>query len=92
MYDKKEEDDPPGFDESVIYVGNNDAAEIGDVFILNSLVGHESPRSVQLWGEINGSKIQILIDSRSTLNFIQPSLVEKVATNSSINARIQSIY
>lgn len=57
---------------------NDDPIEAGDVSILNSLVSHGSPRSLQLWEEIEGKKVQILIDSGSTHNFVQPCVVEKL--------------
>ncbi|PWA85192.1 hypothetical protein CTI12_AA148910 [Artemisia annua] len=34
--------------------GGDDVVESGDISILNSLIGHGSPRSLQLWGTIGG--------------------------------------
>nr|GEV65564.1 hypothetical protein [Tanacetum cinerariifolium] len=53
-----------------------DAMESGDISILNSLVGHGSPRSLQLWGMLGAGKVHILIDNGSTQNFVQPRVVE----------------
>nr|GEY59177.1 retrotransposon Gag protein [Tanacetum cinerariifolium] len=51
------------------------AVESGDISILNSLVGHESPRSLQLWGTIGLGKVHVLIDNGSTYNFVRPDVV-----------------
>ncbi|GJX62231.1 ty3-gypsy retrotransposon protein [Tanacetum coccineum] len=50
----------------------------GDISILNSLVGHGSPRSLQLWGKIGDTRVHILIDNGSTHNFIRPDVVESM--------------
>nr|GME02199.1 Transposon Ty3-G Gag-Pol polyprotein [Ipomoea batatas] len=49
-----------------------------DISTLNSLSGMNTPRSLRLWGDIHGQKIQILVDGGSTHNFIQPSVAEKL--------------
>nr|GEX25955.1 hypothetical protein [Tanacetum cinerariifolium] len=48
-----------------------DTLESGDISILNSLVGHGSPRSLQFWGTIGSGNIHVLIDNGSTNNFVQ---------------------
>nr|GEX37947.1 peptidyl-prolyl cis-trans isomerase FKBP16-4, chloroplastic isoform X1 [Tanacetum cinerariifolium] len=40
----------------------NDAVESGDISILNSLIGHGSPHSLQLCGTIGTTDVQALID------------------------------
>ncbi|GKD71946.1 hypothetical protein Tco_1326036, partial [Tanacetum coccineum] len=42
--------------------GGDDAVESRDISILNSLIGHGSPRSPQLWGTIGTTDVQVLID------------------------------
>ncbi|GJY63188.1 NIM1-interacting 1-like protein [Tanacetum coccineum] len=42
--------------------GGDDAVESGDISILNSLIGHGSPRSSQLCGTIGTTDVQVLID------------------------------
>nr|GLL29698.1 uncharacterized protein LOC109154292 [Ipomoea trifida] len=49
-----------------------------DISTLNSLSGMNTPRSLRLWGDIQGQRIQILVDGGSTHNFIQPSVAEKL--------------
>ncbi|GJS00635.1 reverse transcriptase [Tanacetum coccineum] len=56
----------------------DDTMESGDISILNSLVGHGSPRSLQLWGTLGSVRVHILIDNRSTHNFVQPGVVERM--------------
>ncbi|GKD98035.1 ty3-gypsy retrotransposon protein [Tanacetum coccineum] len=58
--------------------GGDDAVESGDISILNSLIGHGSPRSLQLWGKISKGDVHVLIDTGSTHNFIRPDVVEKM--------------
>ncbi|GKA21426.1 ty3-gypsy retrotransposon protein [Tanacetum coccineum] len=57
---------------------NKEAIESGDTSILNSLFGHESPRSLQLLGTLGTGKVHILIDNGSTHNFVQPGVVERM--------------
>ncbi|GJT14647.1 hypothetical protein Tco_0861689 [Tanacetum coccineum] len=42
--------------------GGDDAVESRDISILNSLIGHGSPRSLQLCGTIGTTDVQVLID------------------------------
>ncbi|GJW93030.1 ty3-gypsy retrotransposon protein [Tanacetum coccineum] len=56
----------------------DEAVESGDISILNSLVGHGSPRSLQLWGKIGTTAVHILIDNGSTHNFVRPGVVERM--------------
>ncbi|GJZ99372.1 ty3-gypsy retrotransposon protein [Tanacetum coccineum] len=56
----------------------DEAVESGDISILNSLVGHGSPRSLQLWGKIGTTAVHILIDNGSTHNFVRPNVVERM--------------
>ncbi|GJW03015.1 ty3-gypsy retrotransposon protein [Tanacetum coccineum] len=58
--------------------GREDAVESRDISILNSLIGHGSPRSLQLWGKISKGDVHVLIDNGSTHNFIRPDVVEKI--------------
>ncbi|GJS47938.1 hypothetical protein Tco_0598059 [Tanacetum coccineum] len=55
-----------------------EAVESGNISILNSLVGHGSPRSLQLWGTIGSGKVHVLIDNGSTHNFVRPDVVERM--------------
>ncbi|GJS49281.1 ty3-gypsy retrotransposon protein [Tanacetum coccineum] len=57
---------------------HDEALESGDISILNSLVGHGSPRSLQLWGMIDTGHVHVLIDNGSTHNFVQPGVVERM--------------
>lgn len=69
----------PDEEEPILEVeAGDDLVESGDVSILNSLVCHGSPRSLHLLGTINNSEVKVLIDSGSTHNFVQPTLVEKL--------------
>ncbi|GJS94594.1 hypothetical protein Tco_0801562 [Tanacetum coccineum] len=56
----------------------DDAVESGDISILNSLIGHGSPRSLQLWGKIGKGDVHVLIDNGSTHNFIRPTSSKKL--------------
>nr|GEV56586.1 hypothetical protein [Tanacetum cinerariifolium] len=56
----------------------DDAMESGDISILNSLVGHGSPRSLQLWGTLRSGRVRILIDNGCTLTFVQPGVVKRM--------------
>nr|GEX69057.1 reverse transcriptase [Tanacetum cinerariifolium] len=58
-------------------VGAN-AVESGDISILNSLIGHGSPCSLQLWGTIGTGDVHVLIDNGSTHNFVRPDVVERM--------------
>ncbi|GJZ85938.1 hypothetical protein Tco_0657548 [Tanacetum coccineum] len=57
------------------HIEHENAMESGDISILNSLVGHGSPRSLQLWGVLGSGKVHVLIDNGSTHNFVQPGVV-----------------
>ncbi|GJS42410.1 ty3-gypsy retrotransposon protein [Tanacetum coccineum] len=61
-----------------VTVAEEESIESGDISILNSLVGHGSPRSLQLWGKIGDTMEHILIDNGSTHNFIRPDVVERL--------------
>ncbi|GKD64227.1 hypothetical protein Tco_1306335 [Tanacetum coccineum] len=58
-------DNDEGSSEEVV-AGDDEAVESGDISILNSLVGHGSPRSLQLWGKIGTTDVHVLIDNGST--------------------------
>ncbi|GJV60973.1 ATP-dependent DNA helicase PIF1-like protein [Tanacetum coccineum] len=60
------------------HIEHEDAMESGDISILNSLVGHGSPCSLQLWGVLGSGKVYVLIDNGSTYNFVQPGVVERM--------------
>ena len=49
-------------------VEKEEAVESGDISCLNSLVGHGSPRSLQLWGTWGNGQVHILIENGSTHN------------------------
>ncbi|GJU36162.1 hypothetical protein Tco_1184516 [Tanacetum coccineum] len=51
-------------------VDATDVMESGDIFILNSLIGHGSHHSLQLWGTIGLGEVHVLIDNGSTHNFV----------------------
>ncbi|GJZ13956.1 retrovirus-related pol polyprotein from transposon 297 family protein [Tanacetum coccineum] len=56
----------------------DEAVESRDILILNSLIGHGSPRSLQLWGKIGKGDVHVLIDNGSTHNLIRPDVIEKL--------------
>nr|GEV57515.1 integrase, catalytic region, zinc finger, CCHC-type, peptidase aspartic, catalytic [Tanacetum cinerariifolium] len=56
----------------------DDAVESNGVSILNSLIGHGSSHSLQLWGKIGKGDVRVLIDNGNTHNFIRPDVVEKL--------------
>ncbi|XP_074351847.1 uncharacterized protein LOC141690994 [Apium graveolens] len=74
-------DDGEG-DDANFFLEFNDSVEeslvTGDISSLNALAGQGIPRSLQLMGEINRHKVQVLIDSGSTHNFVKPTVVEKL--------------
>ncbi|KAJ9542329.1 hypothetical protein OSB04_028835 [Centaurea solstitialis] len=72
------EEEPLDTGPSDVTVETEDSIETGDLSCLYSLVGHGSPRSLQLWGTISSTEVHVLIDNGSTHNFVQPSLVEKL--------------
>ncbi|GJU70385.1 E3 ubiquitin ligase PQT3-like protein isoform X1 [Tanacetum coccineum] len=65
-------------EEPITETTQGDVVERGDISILNSLVGHGSPRSLQLWGSLGSGKVHVLIDNGSTHNFVQPGVVERM--------------
>nr|GMD73853.1 Transposon Ty3-G Gag-Pol polyprotein [Ipomoea batatas] len=67
----------PLLQEDTIMHGQDDIIS-GDISSLNSLAGPGNPRSLKLLGEVNGQKLQILIDSGSTHNFMQPKIAEQL--------------
>ncbi|GKE91032.1 retrotransposon-related protein, partial [Tanacetum coccineum] len=69
MVDDEDEEEP---------ITEKTQMERGDILILNSLVGHGSPRSLQLWGSLGSGKVHVLIDNGSTHNFVQPGVVERM--------------
>lgn len=71
-----EDDETPRSD---TVIEEDDAMESGDISILNSLVGHGSPRSLQLWGNVGAGKIHVLIDNGSTHNFVRHDVVERMS-------------
>nr|GEV89826.1 hypothetical protein [Tanacetum cinerariifolium] len=70
-----EDDESTGSD---AYAEEDEALESGDISILNSLVGHDSPRSLQLWGTVGASEVHVLIDNGSTHSFMRPDVVERM--------------
>ncbi|GKD71558.1 ty3-gypsy retrotransposon protein [Tanacetum coccineum] len=58
--------------------GGDDAVESGDISILNSLIGHGSPRSLPLWEKIGKGDVYVLNYNGSTHNFIRLDVVEKM--------------
>ncbi|GJV26463.1 hypothetical protein Tco_1379158 [Tanacetum coccineum] len=61
----------------VATAGGDDAVKSGYISILNSLIGHGIPRSLQLWGMIGTTNVHVLIDNGSMHNFIRPDVVER---------------
>ncbi|GKD17303.1 alpha-amylase 3, chloroplastic-like protein, partial [Tanacetum coccineum] len=59
--------DDVGHDRDVV---GADTVESGDISILNSLIEHGIPRSLQLWGTIGTGDVHVLIDNGSMHNFI----------------------
>nr|GEV72106.1 retrotransposon-related protein [Tanacetum cinerariifolium] len=57
---------------------NEEVIESEDTLILNSLFGHRSPQSLQLFCTLGTGKVHILIDNGSTHNFVQPGVVERM--------------
>lgn len=55
-----------------------DETTFGDISSLHSLSGSITPRSLHLTGSINGHQVRVIVDSDSTHNFIQPSIVESL--------------
>nr|GEU81978.1 uncharacterized mitochondrial protein AtMg00810-like [Tanacetum cinerariifolium] len=65
--------------------GGDDTVENGDISILNSLIGHESPRSLQLWGTIvykeeknEGCNAKKIMRFRNQDNFFRHHFEDKV--------------
>nr|GEV30734.1 hypothetical protein CTI12_AA406450 [Tanacetum cinerariifolium] len=54
----------------------DDEVESNDISILNSLIGHGSPRSLLLWEKIGTGDVQMLIDNGSTHSFVRPDVIE----------------
>ncbi|KAH7672098.1 Retrotransposon gag domain-containing protein [Dioscorea alata] len=50
----------------------------GDISSMNSLAGQDNPRSLRMLGMISSHSFHVLIDGRSTHNFMKPSLAEKL--------------
>nr|GLL39942.1 uncharacterized protein LOC109154433 [Ipomoea trifida] len=59
---------------------NNLEGEVvsGDISTLNTMTGPSSPRSLHIVGKIKKRRCLVLIDSGSTHNFINPTIVEKL--------------
>ncbi|GKD31964.1 reverse transcriptase [Tanacetum coccineum] len=74
------------------HIEHEDAMESGDISILNSLVGHGSPRSLQLWGVLGSGKVHVLIDNGSTHNFVQPGVVERMQLLIIVPINIQGFW
>nr|GEY77139.1 hypothetical protein [Tanacetum cinerariifolium] len=55
-----------------------DSMKTGHISILNSLIAHESPRSLKLWGTMGSGDVHVLIDNGSTHNFVQLNIVERL--------------
>nr|GEV94118.1 hypothetical protein [Tanacetum cinerariifolium] len=72
--------------------GGDDAVESGDISILNSLIGHGSPRSLQLWGKIDNGDVHMLIDKGSTHNFIRPDVAEKLCLRTHFTKKGGFVY
>ncbi|KAG7996678.1 hypothetical protein I3843_01G173600 [Carya illinoinensis] len=54
-----------------------DAKEPEPAISIHALVGSPNPRTMRLIGSIGGVRIVVLIDTRSTHNFVDPSIVTK---------------
>lgn len=72
-------DDEEGvLEESIVEQHVEEPIITGDISSLNTFARLGSPKSLRLWGEIQGILVHVLIDSGSTHNFIQPTLVENL--------------
>ncbi|GJZ97330.1 retrotransposon-related protein [Tanacetum coccineum] len=49
-------------EDDAVQKSEEDAVESGDIYILNSLIGHGSPRSLQLWVALNMQGLTIEVD------------------------------
>nr|GEU71247.1 retrotransposon-related protein [Tanacetum cinerariifolium] len=70
---------------------NEEAIEIGDTSILNSMFGHKSTRSLQLLGTLGTGKMRILIDNGSTCKFVQSTVVERMKLSVK-NTKLFNVY
>lgn len=57
--------------------GSNHVLENKPEISINALPGIPCPNTMRLWGNIGTSMVAILVDSRSTHNFLNPSIVSK---------------
>ncbi|GJX77412.1 retrotransposon-related protein [Tanacetum coccineum] len=64
-----------------VIVAEEEAMESGDISILNSLVGHGSPRSLQLWGKIGDTMVMefTLLDTKYTLKDDESLRMKKIS-------------
>nr|GFB41069.1 hypothetical protein [Tanacetum cinerariifolium] len=72
-----EDDESLGSD---AFADEDEALESGDISILNSLMGHDSPRSLQLWWTVGAGEVHVLINNGGTHNFMRPDVVERMDT------------
>ncbi|VFQ68537.1 unnamed protein product [Cuscuta campestris] len=57
---------------------NSDDLIIADISSMHALAGSPNPRALKLAGMVNGSAVQVLLDSGSTHNFIHPGVAERL--------------
>ncbi|GKE16088.1 retrotransposon-related protein, partial [Tanacetum coccineum] len=73
-----------------IVADDEEAVESRDIFVLNFLIGHGSPRSLQLWGKIGSGDVHVLIDNGSTHNFVRCG--GKAAFSAQEDKDLQGLY
>nr|GLL17711.1 uncharacterized protein LOC107177859 [Ipomoea trifida] len=76
--DGEEEGDNAEVGELPTHMSDEETIVLGDISSLHAMAGPGNPRSLQLWGQVSGDQIQVLIDGGSTHNFIQPSIAERL--------------
>ncbi|KAF5443243.1 hypothetical protein F2P56_035816, partial [Juglans regia] len=59
----------------------------GPIITLNALTGTPSPKTMRLYGHIGAASVLILVDTGSTHNFLDPSIVKK--TKLQVNNELQ---
>nr|GMD63279.1 Transposon Ty3-G Gag-Pol polyprotein [Ipomoea batatas] len=76
--DGEDEGDNAEVGELPTHMSDEETIVLGDISSLHAMTGPGNPRSLQLWGQVGGDQIQVLIDGGSTHNFIQPSIAERL--------------
>ena len=74
-----EDDVPEPFQDVEIDEEGEHMAISGDVSCIHAIGPKLRPRSLRLQGQIQGSRVSVLIDGGSTHNFIKPTIAEKLS-------------